>query len=177
MMSPGFVDLILFLVFISFSLKGYITGFIRSVVTLVAVLIAIGLSAAMPMLASPAIAYSIPASSPQFAVINRLAAFVIFFVLAQGIGFLATGLLEKIGLGTADKAVGAVLGIVTGVVVGCLPGIAIYQSPVSYHYKQSQKYFKSSVFMKAYHPLVKSVARPPKAKPAKRTSAVGRNVT
>lgn len=177
MLSSGFIDLVLAIVFISFSMKGYITGFIRSVVTLVAVIIAFGLSAAMPTLLAPALKYSISPASAQFLVLNRIAAFIVIFLVAQGIGFLATGLLEKIGLGTADKAVGALLGIVTAIMVGCLPGIAIYQSPAAFHNPANQKYFKSSFFMRTYHPLVKSVARPPKAKPVRRSAAAGRVVT
>lgn len=168
MLSPGFVDILLFLVFITFTLKGYITGFIRSVVTLVAVIIAFGLSAAMPTLLAPILGYSIPASSPQFLVVNRIAAFFLFFGVVQSVGFLATGLLEKIGLGTADKAVGALIGVITGVMVGCVPGVAIYQSAKAYNHKPNQRYFQTSFFMKAYQPLVKTVARPPKAPPKKR---------
>ncbi len=177
MFSPGFVDILLFLVFISFSLKGYITGFIRSVVTLVAVLIAFGLSAALPTIAAPMLGYSVPVSSPQFLVVNRIASFLLFFGVAQGIGFLATGLLEKIGLGTADKAVGALLGVITGVLVGCVPGVAIYQSAKAYHYKPNQRYFQASFFMKAYQPIIKSVVRPPKAIKPRHSAADGQIVT
>lgn len=168
MLSPGFVDILLFLLFITFTIKGYVTGFIRSVVTLVAVIIAFGLSAAMPTLLAPVLGYSIPAASPQWLVVNRIAAFFLFFGVAQSVGFLATGLLEKIGLGTADKAVGALLGVVTGVLVGCVPGIAIYQSAKAFHYKPNQRYFQASFFMKAYQPIVKAVAHPPKAPPKRR---------
>lgn len=177
MLSPGFIDGLLFFVLFGFAMKGYVTGFIRSVVTLVAVLIAIGASAALPTIAAPMLGYSVSPNSAQFLVVNRMASFLIFFGVAQSVGFLATGLLEKIGLGTADKFVGAVLGIATGVIVGCLPGLAIYASPVAFHNKANQRYFKSSFFMKAYQPIVKSMARAPKPPKEKRSEAGGRNVT
>ena len=176
MLSAGFVDLILLIVFISFAAKGYITGFIRSVVTLVAVFIAFGVSAAMPTIASFMLGYSIAPDAPNYMVVNRLVSFFLFFGVIQSIGFLATGLLEKIGLGTADKAVGLVLGVITGVLVGCLPGVAINQSKVAYNHPPNQKYYKSSVFFKVYKPIINGIARPPKAKP-RHAAAFEPNVT
>ena len=97
-------------------------------------------------------------------VINRLVSFWLFFALAQAAGFLATGLLEKIGLGTMDKVVGVALGVITGVFVGCVPGVAIYQSATAYAFKPNQRLFKSSVLMRSYQPIVKTLTKPAKPK-------------
>lgn len=171
MLSPGFVDILLGLLLITFSIKGYVTGFIRSVVTIVAVLVAFGVSAALPTLLNPMLAYSVHADAPNFMVINRLASFFLFFAIFQVIGFLMTGLLEKIGLGTSDKIVGLGLGVVTGIIVGCVPGVAIYQSGTAYAFKPNQKLFKTSLFMRTYQPIVKGIAKPAKPPRPKRVSA------
>jgi uncharacterized membrane protein required for colicin V production len=159
-LKPYFLDLILISILLGLTAKGYVTGFIRSVVTAVAAGGAYVLAFAMPTIAAIAIHYLLPAGSPNYMVINHLASFIILFAVFQVIGFTLTGLFENIGLGGIDKFVGLLLGVATGVFVGLQPGIAIKSYADAARHPENQRYFKQTVLMKAYVPLMRSFVRP-----------------
>lgn len=163
-MSAGTVDFVLALVLLFFTLKGFITGFIRSVVTIVAVLAAWVLTAAAPNMTAFALRYIVDPHAPEFPLVVHIATFILVFAVVQAAGFLITGLFEKIGLGPLDKIAGLALGLATGVFMGCIPLFLIYAIPAVYHWAPTQATIKHSVFLKAYTPIVRSFARPP-AKP------------
>lgn len=162
MLSPGFIDMMMFFILVAFTLKGGLTGFIRSVVTILAVAGAWILSGMFPELTGFIVQYSVPKASPYYPIIVRVFTFVFLWIGIQCLGFLATGLIEKIGLGTADKFVGLVLGVFTGVAVSCLPIAIIFSVPALYHSAPIQRYFQKSFFMKTYHPVVKNFIRVPR---------------
>lgn len=161
MISPGFIDLLFFLVLAAFVVKGWITGFIRSVITLLAVIGGWVLSGMVPLLTSPVLHYSIPLSSPYHPLACRITTFIIMFGLVQAAGFVITGLIENIRIGTLDKFVGLCLGVVTAVVASSLILSIFYTYPRVYWAVPVQKYQKASVFFKAYTPIVRKFARVP----------------
>lgn len=166
MLKPYFVDLLLLAVLLSFSFKGWLTGFIRSVMTLAAAIGGYVLSAMMPLMPSVFIHYLLPPASPNYLVINRLTSFVLFFLVLQGLAFVLTGLFENIRLGGADKFFGLLLGVLAGVFLGLQPGIAILSSPVAVRYAPDQRYFKETLLMRAYEPLIRTFVRSvPRVKP------------
>jgi uncharacterized membrane protein required for colicin V production len=160
MLKPSFVDFILVMALIVFSMKGVITGSIRSAVTLISVALAWFFSALLPTIAGLLIGYLLPDSSPNYLLINRLSATVIFFIAFQSGGFLLTGLFENIHLGSFDKFFGFVLGVSTAVFIVSLPGTAILETPGAFAYKPNQRYFQESQVMKQVRPLSTSLARP-----------------
>ncbi|MEB3329709.1 MAG: CvpA family protein [Candidatus Sericytochromatia bacterium] len=162
MLKPYFVDLILLAVLLGLAGKGYVTGFIRSVVTALAAAGAYVLAFAMPTIAGVAIHYLLPASSPNYMTVNHLCAFALFFAGLQGVGFLLTGLFENIGLGSLDKIVGLVLGLATGVFVGLQPAIALKSYAGPARLPENQRYFQQTVLMKAYVPLTRTLVRAPR---------------
>lgn len=161
MMSPGFVDLLLFLVLTGFVVKGWVTGFIRSVITLFAAIGAWILSGMVPLLTSGLLHYSVPVSSPFHAVATRITTYMIMFGLAQAAGFALTGLIENIRIGTIDKFVGLCVGVCTGILVGCFIVSIFFTHPRAYWATAGQRYNSSSIFFKAYSPMVKKLVRPP----------------
>jgi uncharacterized membrane protein required for colicin V production len=152
MMSPGFVDLMLFLVLISFTIKGWTTGFIRSVVTMVAVIGGWILSGMIPDLTGVVLHYSIPESSIYFHVATRITTFLLCFIAVQVAGFTITGLIENIKLGTVDKFVGVCVGLATGVLAGCLVVSTFF----------AKRYLKSSALFKSYAPMVAKFVHKPR---------------
>lgn len=161
-MSPETIDLILAALLLFFSIKGLMTGFIRSVVSLLAVVVAWLMAAAMPELTGVFFQYFIPPSSPSFPLATRIGTWVVAFAVVQGIGFLLTGLMEKIGMGWLNKLAGLALGVVTGVLVGCIPLFIIYSIPQLYHWPVVQSTIKASFFLSNYTPVVRSFVRPPR---------------
>ncbi|MDB5097138.1 MAG: hypothetical protein JWM80_1559 [Cyanobacteria bacterium RYN_339] len=165
MMSPGFIDLMLFIVLVAFSIKGWSTGFIRTVVTLLAVIGGWILSGMVPDLTGGFIHYNIPESSIYFHVATRITTYMLTFAAVQVAGFTITGLIENIKLGTLDKFVGVALGIATGVLVGCFVVSTFYVKPATYWSPAGQRYLKNSMFFKAYSPMVSKFVHKPR-KPA-----------
>lgn len=163
-MSPETIDLILGAVLAGFTLKGLFTGFIRSVVSLIAVVVAWMAAGAMPALTAVFFRYLVDPASPQFPLVTRIGTFVLAFAVVQLIGFLLTGLMEKIGMGWFNKLGGLLLGAVTGVLVGCIPIFLIYSIPPLYHWAPVQQTLKESRMLSAYTPIVRRFMRPP-AKP------------
>jgi uncharacterized membrane protein required for colicin V production len=162
MMSPGFVDLMLFLVLISFTIKGWVTGFIRSVVTVAAVCGGWFLSGMIPDLTSPILVYSIPLNSPYHDIATRITTFILAFGLCQVGGFTLTGLIENIKMGSADKIVGLGLGIFTGVMAGSMVVSIFFTHPDAYYAPAGQRYLKSSLFFKSYVPMVTKFVKKPR---------------
>ncbi|MEB3285337.1 MAG: CvpA family protein [Candidatus Sericytochromatia bacterium] len=167
MLKPPFVDFLLISFFLIFTAKGFVTGSIRSVVTLVALALGWFFAALMPAIAGFAIGYLLPDSSANYLLINRLAAIVIFFGLFQSIGFLLTGLFENIHLGGFDKFLGFLLGLTAAFLVVPMPGAAIMEIPTAWAHKPNHRYFVESKVMKAARPLSVALAR----KVSRRTGA------
>lgn len=161
MMSPGFIDLMMFIILLSFTIKGWSTGFIRSVVTLVAVIGGWIVSGMVPDLTGPVLHYSIPSSSVYFHVATRITTFLLCFIGVQAAGFTITGLIENIKLGTLDKFVGVTLGVITGVIAGSLV-VSTFYKPATYWSPAGQRYMKSSTFFKAYAPIVGKFVHKPR---------------
>lgn len=160
MLKPAFVDFLLITAFVVFSLKGLVTGSIRSAVTLIAVALGWFFSALLPGVAAFAIVYLLPESSPNYLLINRLVSLVLFYAAFQTGGFLLTGLFENIHLGTLDKFFGLVLGLCASVLIVSLPGAAILETPRTFSHKPNQRYFVESKVMKGVRPVSTALARP-----------------
>jgi uncharacterized membrane protein required for colicin V production len=160
MLKPSFVDFILVTILIAFSMKGAVTGSIRSAVTLVSGALAWFFSALLPTIAGLALGYLVPESSPNYLLINRLTSVILFFIAFQSAGFLLTGLFENIHLGTFDKFFGFILGVSTAVLFVSLPGTAILETPGAFAYKPNKRYFQESKVMKQFRPVSTLLARP-----------------
>jgi uncharacterized membrane protein required for colicin V production len=152
----------LFLVLISFTIKGWTTGFIRSVVTMVAVIGGWILSGMIPDLTGVVLHYSIPESSIYFHVATRITTFLLCFIAVQVAGFTITGLIENIKLGTVDKFVGVCVGLATGVLAGCLVVSTFFAKPAIYWSPAGQRYLKSSALFKSYAPMVAKFVHKPR---------------
>jgi uncharacterized membrane protein required for colicin V production len=161
MLSPGFIDGFLLLVLAGFAAKGWITGFIRSTITLIAVIGGWILSGMVPMLMGPMLHYSVPTSSPFHAVITRIATFMLMFCLVQAGGFAITGLIENIRMGSLDKFVGLALGVLAGVLAGCFIVSTFFTHPTAYWSPAGKRYESSSMLFKAYAPMVRKFVRVP----------------
>jgi uncharacterized membrane protein required for colicin V production len=161
MLSPGFVDGVLLLILAALTVKGWITGFMRSVITLIAVIGGWILSGMVPMLMGPILHYSIPTTSPFHATITRIMTFFVMFCLLQAGGFAITGLIENIRMGSLDKFVGLALGVLAGVLAGTFIVSTFFTHPVAYWSLAGQRYSKNSIFFKAYSPMVRKLVRVP----------------
>gem|GEM_PF-5559979 len=163
MVSPLFVDTLMLCLLVGFAIKGFMAGFIRSVVSMFAIFIAWHMSAAMPTVLSFMLAYALKPADTFYGVVNRIVAFFFFFAVVQIAGFVATGLLEKAKLGTFNRALGLILGVTTGVVVGSLPICCVYRLPPVYQMEAVQSLFKRSFFLRTYEPVAANfVPRPPR---------------
>lgn len=165
-MSPGFIDLALISVLAGFTLKGFFTGFFRSVVSIAAVVLAWLAATLMPLLSAPVVAVWMPPGDVAFPFATRIATWVAVFGGIQLIGILLTMMIKKTGLGGADRVAGLALGVATGVFIGCLPIAAVYAVPQLYHWSPTQQMLKQSTMLKAYTPIVQVFLKPP-APPAK----------
>ena len=165
-MSPGFIDLALISVLAGFTMKGFFTGFFRSVVSIAAVVLAWLAAALMPLLSAPVVALWMPPTDLAFPFAARIATWVAVFGGIQLVGFLLATMIKKTGLGGADRVAGLALGLATGVFIGCLPIAAIYSVPQLYHWAPTQAVLKQSTMLKAYTPIVQAFLKPP-AKPSK----------
>ncbi|MEB3195585.1 MAG: CvpA family protein [Candidatus Sericytochromatia bacterium] len=158
MLKPGFLDFLLLLAIFVLTAKGYITGTFRSVVTLVALGAAMVMSGVMPLLLAQPMHYLIRYGSPNHELLNRLVLALVMFVAFQGVGFVVTGLIENIGLGVYDKLLGALLGVVAGLLTATFPAVAIYQAKGAYAHTPNRIYFRESVVIRAVHPWAKRLA-------------------
>ena len=165
MMSPGFIDLMMLIIFVTFTVKGWSTGFIRSVVTMVAVVAGWMLSGLAPDITGGFLHYSIPESSAYYHVATRIFTFIFAFAAMQVVGFTITGLIENIKLGTVDKWVGVLVGVMTAVLVSCFVVSTFFARPAVYWSPAGQRYIKSSMAFKAYAPMVTKFVHKPR-KPA-----------
>lgn len=161
MLTPGFVDFCFFLFLVAFIAKGWITGFIRSVITFVAVVVGWILSGMVPELMGPIIQYSVHYGSPYHSVVARMFTYFLVFGLVQAAGFTITGLIENIKLGTVDKFVGLCLGVATAVVFNCFLVSIWYTHPAAYWSEAGQIYVSQSFGFKKFGPMVKKFVRPP----------------
>lgn len=134
MPSPMWADILALVLILGFGTKGFLLGIIRSVASLVAVAASWGMAVFFPKAAIPLLAYF---GDPGILTpwLSKLVTFSGTFVAIQAGAFFLTGLFEKVGLGPLNKGLGALLGIVTGVVVGCLPIAALHALPSLYHSK------------------------------------------
>lgn len=161
------IDFILGLILLGFTLKGLMSGLVRTVVTVAAVGAAWFVSSTQPLLAGPLVAHFTGTESLFFPLAARLTTWVGAFAAVQIVGFFVVGLFERIGLGGADRVGGFLLGAATGVAVGCLPLFVIYAIPPLYHWDKTQQTIEQSLLLRAYTPVVRLFTQvPPKPKGA-----------
>lgn len=161
MPSPVWADLLALALILGFATKGFWLGIIRSVASLVAVVASWGMANFFPKAALPVLLWfgePNPLLGPWVA---KLLTFALTFVAIQLGAFFLTGLFEKVGLGPVNKALGAMLGVVTGVLVGCLPIAAVHALPPLYRSAPVQALAKRSIAWQQYSPMVALVVKPP----------------
>jgi membrane protein required for colicin V production len=162
-MSPGFIDLALVSILAGFTMKGFFTGFFRSVVSIAAVVLAWLAATLMPLLSAPVVQMWMPPTDMAFPFAARALTWVTVFFGIQLVGYFLGMLIKKTGLGGADRFAGLALGAATGVVIGCLPLAGVYAMPQLYHWAPTQHLLKQSVMLKAYAPVVQIFIQPPGA--------------
>lgn len=160
-MSPGFIDLALVTVLVGFTLKGFFSGFFRSVISIAAVVLAWLAATLMPQLTAPIVLMWMPATDMAFPFASRALTWVTVFGGIQLVGFLIGTVIKKTGLGGADRVAGLALGALTGVVIGCLPLAGVYAMPQLYHWAPTQHMLKNSQMLKLYAPVVQNFIKPP----------------
>ena len=160
-MSPATIDFILGVVLALFAFKGLTTGLIRSLISLGAVIVAWVVASTMPEVSAPLVTFAVAADSPAFPLVTRLVTWVGAFAVVQLAGFFVAKTVEGLGLGMLDKLGGLVLGVATGVLIGCLPLFVINAFPPLYQWAPAQQMVKESFFLRTYQPLAAQVVPPP----------------
>lgn len=160
MNAAGIVDLVLIVALAAFAIKGWLTGFIRSVFSIAALVVAWFLSAMHPELTSGLLTWALGTTGPAIAIGSRIATWIVAFALVQAIAFLLTGLLEKIGLGGLDKLLGLALGVVAGVLAGALPLALLLSVPAFAQFEPVRDTVRQSIMFNLYKPLVAAGAHP-----------------
>jgi membrane protein required for colicin V production len=153
-MSPGTVDLILGLALVFFTVKGFFRGFLRSVISLVAVVAAWLLGGEFSQLGAQLGAWGHIQTTPW---VLHLIGWVLIFIVIQTVGLVIVGIVYKIGLGFLDRLAGVALGALTGVLIGCLPLALIDSMPHLAAWPPVKNVVEHSQLLRAYTPLVKSI--------------------
>ncbi|HEY9722777.1 MAG TPA: CvpA family protein [Oscillatoriaceae cyanobacterium] len=146
-MSPGTVDLVLFALLLFFSVKGFLTGFVRAAVSLVAVGGAWAAMRAWPSALAPMLHQWVDPHSGAFPLVSQLATFVVAFFVLQLLGWIVAGLVNRLGLGFLDRLAGLALGIVTGLLVGCVPILVIEAVPPLAQWAPAKQLVAQSIFL------------------------------
>lgn len=160
-MNAGTVDLILAAALAVFALKGLMTGFVRSVFSVGAIVLAWAVSALHPELTAGALTWAFGASGPALALASRIVTWIVVYAAAQALAFLLTGLLEKIGLGGLDKLAGLMIGAAAGILVGALPLALIQSVPAFARFEPVQAVVRQSIMLNLYKPIVALAVAPP----------------
>lgn len=160
-MSPGFIDVLLGGALAFFALKGLFTGLVKSLVTIVAVVVAWFAMNTFPLLTAPVLGMFMNPQDPAFLLAAKVATLIVAYMVVQLVGFFVTGLIERVGLSPVDKLGGLALGVATGVLFGCLPLVAIYSIPQLYHWDKTQSTIAQSFFLSRYTPIVRNFVKPP----------------
>jgi membrane protein required for colicin V production len=159
-LSPSTVDLFLGIALAFFAIKGFLTGFVKTIVSLAAVIIAWFLANKMPELSAPLIRFAVEPNSPAYPLVTRIITWIGAFVVVQLIGSMLSKSLNESGLSGADKIGGLVLGVATGVLVGCLPLFVINAVPALYNWDQTQSLLHHSTLLRAYQPIASKIVPP-----------------
>lgn len=159
-MSAGTVDLLLGALTVLFAVKGFLTGFVRAAVSLVAVGGAWAAMRAWPSAFAPLVAHWVAPTSGAFPLANQLATFVAAFVVLQLAGWLVAGLVSRLGLGLLDRLAGLALGVVTGVLVGCVPLLVMRAVPPLAHWTPLRHLVADSFFLSQDARLLARIAPP-----------------
>ena len=161
-MSPSTVDLFLGIALAFFAIKGFFTGFLKTIVSLLAVLVAWFFASQMPGLSAPLIGWAVEASSPAFPLVTRLITWIGASLVVQLVGSMLSKTLNESGLSGADKLAGLALGAATGVLVGCLPLFVINAVPALHNWDQTRSLVAHSFFLRTYQPIAAKIVPPRK---------------
>jgi uncharacterized membrane protein required for colicin V production len=157
-------DVILGVCLIALVIRGYLRGGIRALFTLFALVGAYFVSLLAPHLFWFVTRYFYWTGDPVQPIASQLILYVVAFCALQFCGFVATGMLESVGLSSLNKLSGAALGIVAGVFLGCVPLLIAYHNPRAYYQPEVMANVRASFFMRSYEPMVRHFIKPP-AKP------------
>ena len=161
-MTPSTVDLLWGLALAGFAFKGFATGLIKSVVSFAAVIIAWFVASSMADLSAPLVRFALEPTAPGFPLVTRIVTWIAVYLVVQLIGSMIAKTANEGGLGGLDKRGGLLLGVATGVMVGCLPLFVIFAVPAIYHWPPVQTVVKQSFFLRTYTPIASKVVPPPK---------------
>lgn len=161
-MTPSTVDLLLGIALAVFAFKGLMTGLIKSVVSFGSVLIAWFVASSMADVSAPLVKLALEPTAPGFPLVTRIVTWIGVYLAVQLVGSMIAKTANEGGLGGADKIGGLLLGLATGVLVGCLPLFVIFTVPAIYHWPPVQTIVKESAFLRAYTPIAAKVVPPPK---------------
>jgi membrane protein required for colicin V production len=159
-MSPSTIDLFLGIALAFFAIKGLFTGLLKTVVSLVAVIAAWMLSGPLSKMVGPAINWAITPDNPAYNLTERLLVWVVVFIAVQLVGSMLSKTLNETGLSGIDKIAGLVLGIATGVLVGCFPLFVINAVPALHDWAPVKSVVKQSFFLRTYAPIAAKVVPP-----------------
>lgn len=159
-MSPSTVDLFLGIALAFFAIKGFFTGLVKTVVSLLAVVVAWFLASHSPDLIGPAIRWAVEPSSPAYPLVTRLLTWIAAFLVVQLIGSVISKGLNESVLSGADKIGGLLLGIATGVLVGCLPLFVINAVPALGNWAPTKSLVAHSFFLHTYQPIAAKIVPP-----------------
>jgi uncharacterized membrane protein required for colicin V production len=159
-MSPSTVDLFLGIALAVFAIKGFFTGMVKTVVSFLAVVIAWFIASHSPDVIGPAIHWAIEPSNPAYPLVTRVITWIGVYLVVQLIGSMLSKGLNESGLSGADKIGGLLLGIATGVLVGCLPLFVINAVPALYNWAPTKSLVAHSFFLHTYQPIASKIVPP-----------------